>query len=154
MPARALDHRAGQQVGLADEVGDVARGRPVVQVARGADLRDPPLPHEHDPVAHGERLLLIVRHVDEGDAQVGLQVLELELHLLPQLEIECAERLVQQQHPGAVDQRAGQRHPLLLPAARAGAATRAPSWSSFTISSACVTRSSRSAGGTPRIRRP
>ena len=47
----------------------------------------------------------------------GLQVLELELHLLPQLEVERAERLVEQQHPGPVDQRPGQRHALLLPAA-------------------------------------
>ncbi len=43
-------------------------------------------------------------------------MLQLELHLLPQLEVQRAERLVEQQHAGPVDQRACQRDPLLLPA--------------------------------------
>ena len=43
---------------------------------------------------------------------------ELELHSLPELEVECAQRLIQQQHSRPVDQRPGQRHPLLLAAAQ------------------------------------
>ena len=52
----------------------------------------------------------------EGDADLALDRLELDLHLLAQLEVEGAERLVEQQHPRPVDQGAGQRDPLPLPA--------------------------------------
>ncbi len=72
---------------------------------------------EHgQPVAHRERLLLVVRDVDERDADRLLDVLELDLHLLAQLEVERAERLVQQQHAGPVDERAGERDALALSA--------------------------------------
>jgi hypothetical protein len=57
-----------------------------------------------------------VGHVDEGDAEVLLQALQEELHLLAQLQVESAERLVQQQHLGPVHERARERHPLPLAA--------------------------------------
>ena len=53
---------------------------------------------------------------DEGDAELLLQRFQLLLHLLAQLEVERAERLVEQQHLGLVDQRAGERHALPLAA--------------------------------------
>ena len=53
---------------------------------------------------------------EEGDADLALDRLELDLHLLAQLEVEGAERLVEQQHSGPVDQGAGQRDPLPLAA--------------------------------------
>ena len=51
---------------------------------------------------------------------LGLDALELDLHLAAQLEVERAERLVEQQHLGVVDQGPGQRHPLLLAAGELG----------------------------------
>ena len=42
--------------------------------------------------------------------------LELELHLLAELQVERAERLVEQQRRGPVDERAGERDALLLAA--------------------------------------
>ena len=48
--------------------------------------------------------------------EILLHALELQLHLLPQLQVECAERLVEQQHLRLVDERAGQRHALALAA--------------------------------------
>jgi hypothetical protein len=57
-----------------------------------------------------------VGHEHEGDADVALQLLQLDLHLLAQLEVERAERLVQQQHLGPDHERAGQRDPLPLAA--------------------------------------
>ena len=53
-------------------------------------------------------------------ADLGLDPLELDLHRPAQLEVERAERLVEQQHLGAVDQRAGQGDPLLLAAGELG----------------------------------
>ena len=72
--------------------------------------------HDRDPVAHRERLLLVVGHVDEGDADLLLDALELDLEPFAQLEVEGAERLVEEQEVGPVDQRTGQGHALLLAA--------------------------------------
>ena len=91
--------------------------------------------HHGDAVAHRQRLLLVVRDVDEGDADLALDALQLDLHLLAELEIERAERLVEQQHLGLVDQGAGQRDALPLAARELGRLARAE-LSSRTIRSA------------------
>ena len=57
-----------------------------------------------------------MRDVDEGDADLVLDALELQLHLLAELEVERAERLVEQEHARTVDEGAGERDPLLLAA--------------------------------------
>src|SRR5262249_62001591 len=99
-----------------DEARDeLARGA-VVPLGRPADLLDPALVEDRDPVAHGQRFLLIVRDVDERHAEVALERLEKDLHLLPKLEIERPERLVQEQHARPVDDRARESNPLALPA--------------------------------------
>ena len=72
--------------------------------------------HDRDPVRHAERLLLVVGDDHEGDADLVLQADQLELHLLAQLAIERRERLVEQQHLGALDQGARERHALPLTA--------------------------------------
>ena len=88
----------------------------VVDLARRADLLDAALVHHRDAVAHRERLFLVVRHEDERDADLALDALQLELHRLAQLQVERAERLVEQQRARVVDERAGQRDALLLAA--------------------------------------
>ena len=45
---------------------------------------------------------------------MAVQAFEFGLHLLAQLQIQCAQRFIQQQHLGAIDQRPGQSHPLTL----------------------------------------
>ena len=57
-----------------------------------------------------------MRDVDEGDAEIALQRLEEDLHLLAQLQVERAERLVEQQHRRLVDDRARERDALALAA--------------------------------------
>ena len=59
-----------------------------------------------------------MRDVDERDLDVVLDRLQLELHLLSQLQVERAERLVEQEDTRAVDERARQRHALLLAAGK------------------------------------
>ena len=54
--------------------------------------------------------------VDKSGAEGRLQLLELDLHVLAQLEVECAQRLVEQQQRGLQHQAAGNRHALALPA--------------------------------------
>ena len=72
--------------------------------------------HDREPVRHGHGLFLVVRHVDERDPDLLLDPLELQLHLLAELQVERAERLVEQEHLGAVHQRSGERDALLLAA--------------------------------------
>ena len=75
-----------------------------------------PFVEDRQAVAHRERLVLVVRDVDERDREILLEALQEELHLLAQLQVERAERLVEEQHLGAVDERAGERDPLALAA--------------------------------------
>ena len=107
------DH-ALKQVGLTNERGDELAGRRLVDLLGRANLLQHAIVHDRDAVAHGERLFLIVRHVEERDVKLALEALELELHLLAQLEIERTQRLVEQQDLGSVDQGAGDSDALLL----------------------------------------
>ena len=112
--------RARPQVGLPDEAGHEDGRRPVVDLGGAADLVDVARVHDRDAVAHRQRFLLVVGHVDERDPDLALDALELELHHLAQLEVEGAERFVEQQCAGVVHQCAGQRHALLLSAGELG----------------------------------
>ena len=86
----------------------------LVNLARAADLFHPAAVHDGDPVGHRERLLLVVRHVDERRPELGLDPLQLELHVLAQLHVERPQRLVEEQRRRPVDERPRERDPLLL----------------------------------------
>ena len=58
--------------------------------------------------------------IDEGDAHGLLDALKLVLHVLAQTQVQCAQRLVQQQDLGPVDQGPGNGHTLLLSAGQGG----------------------------------
>ena len=88
--------------------------RVLVEVVGCAHLLDQAGVHHRDGVGHGHGLLLVVGDVDERDADLRLDALELDLHRAAQLEVEGAQRLVEQQHLGLVDQCSGQRDALLL----------------------------------------
>ena len=75
-------------------------GRAVEDGARRARLGDPAVVHHDDEVGQRQRLVLAVGDVDEGEAEVGLQPLQLLPHLDPQEGIERRQRLVQQQDLG------------------------------------------------------
>ncbi len=105
-----------QEIGRADEIGDEAVRRSLIQLHRPAGLLDPTVAHDDDRVAHRQRLLLIVGHVHKGDPDLALEGLELELHLLAELEVEGTERLVEEQDRGSVHEGPGERDSLLLAA--------------------------------------
>ena len=86
----------------------------VVDLTRWPDLQHLAGAHDRDAVRHGQRFFLIVRDEDEGDPGLGLETLQLDLHLLAQFQIERGERLVEQKHARARGERAGERHTLLL----------------------------------------
>ena len=115
-----LEHAALEQVGDADEVADIGVHRPGIDVARIAPLLDAPLAHDDDLVAHHQRFGLIVGDIDRGDADLVLDALELDAHLLAQLQIEVGQRFVEQEQPRPRDDGAGKRRALLLAAGELG----------------------------------
>jgi hypothetical protein len=62
------------------------------------------------------RFFLVVRDIDRGDAEAFLQAADFGPHLHAELGIEVGQRLVEQQNGGLDDNRARERHTLLLPA--------------------------------------
>jgi hypothetical protein len=104
------------EVGLADEVRDPAARRALVKLGGRAELCDPSRRHHGDAVGHGQRLFLVVGDIDHGRAELGLQALDLDLHVLAQLLVERAERLVHQKCTRIEHQCPGQRDALLLTA--------------------------------------
>ena len=84
----------------------VAEMLAVVRLEVGQLLDDAAI-HYRDPVRHRQRLLLVVGDVDEGDADPFLDALQLDLHLLAQLQVEGTERLVEEEHLRPVRRRAG-----------------------------------------------
>ena len=75
------------------------------------------LVHDNDRVGHGQRLLLIVGDIDEGDAQFILHADQLILHFLAQLQIQSAQGFIQEQYLRFVDDGPGDGNTLLLTAA-------------------------------------
>ena len=88
----------------------------LVHLRGRADLLDPALVEDGEAIGHRERLLLIVRDVDERDADLALDRLQLDLHLLAELQVERAQRLVEEQYPRLVHDRARERDALALAA--------------------------------------
>ena len=88
----------------------------LVDSVRRVALQQPPVPQNRHPVGHDKRFLLVVGDHHEGDADLVLQPLQLELHGPAQLLVECRQRLVEQQQARALDQGPRQRDALLLAA--------------------------------------
>ena len=65
-------------------------------------------------IRHRERLLLIMRHVHDADAKPGVQMLDLDLHVLAQLLVQRAQRFVHEHELRLEHQSAGKSHALLL----------------------------------------
>ena len=76
--------------GLADEARDEEIARIAVDGLRLADLPHLSRAHDRDPVAEGERLLLIVRHVDRRSARQAVEARQLLAQLLPELGVEAS----------------------------------------------------------------
>ena len=79
---RCFDDAPFDQVYVADEIGDPARVRLFIKLGRTRNLYQATLIHDSDAVRHGHRLLLIVGDDDEGQAELRLQIHQLELGVL------------------------------------------------------------------------
>ena len=84
------------------------------------DLLDAAMVHDRDSIRGHHGFGLVMRHVNGGDVKFVMQAADFEAHLLTQGRVEVGQGLVQQQNGGPDNDRAGQRHPLLLTAAELG----------------------------------
>ena len=112
-PTRSRDHGI-EDVHRTDEMGNEGGGRPGVDLGGAAHLLDAAAVHHHDAVGHGERLLLVVRDHDGGDAEPALQRLDLVAQAHAHARIQRGQRLVEQQQRRRGGERPGERHALLL----------------------------------------
>jgi hypothetical protein len=116
--AHGLAGPALENIHIADEIGDEARIGIFVDLARRRNLRQRTLVHEADARGDRHRLFLVMGDDDEGGAGLFLDVHQLELRLLAQLGVECAERFVEQEQLRILGERTGERHALALAAGK------------------------------------
>ncbi len=109
---------AGENIHRADEFGDLAAIRILIERFRRIDLQHPALGHDGDAVRQGERFFLVMGDEHKGDADGSLQGAQFDLHFLAQVLVEGAKRFIKQEHFRPADKGAGQRHALPLPAGK------------------------------------
>ena len=117
---RAVTARGGGEVHLrrAHHLPDVGVQGMFVELVRGAGLDDAPVAQHPDALPHTEGLELVRRRVEHRRPELPVQALELRAHVVAELGVEVGQGLVEQQQPGAADERPPDRDPLLLAAAR------------------------------------
>src|SRR5262249_40231398 len=111
-----LDDAPTDDVVVAHEAGDELGLRLRGYRQRIRDLLDARIVHHDDAIGHRKGLFLVVRHVDEHQAELALEVAQLHAHSQLQEPVEVAERLVEQQRLRLRDEHARQCHTLLLTA--------------------------------------
>ncbi len=109
-----VGHGRCNNIRVADEVGHEQARRLLVQLARRTGLRHHGIGHDDDAVRHGQRFLLVVGDVGDGQVELALQVPNILAHAAAQLGVQVRQRLVEQQHLRLQHQGAGDRHALLL----------------------------------------
>ena len=114
--AASLGYGGRQRIGFAEEVGGKDRGGPEVELGGSTDLLDARIVHETDTIGHHHCFLLIVSHVQYGDAEILVQMLDLALQRVAKFLVERAERLVHQDDGRLVDGAACKSDTLLLSA--------------------------------------
>jgi len=103
-----------QVIRLAHELGHEGRRRLGIDAGGRSQLFQTAGAHDPHPVGDGERLLLVVGDEDERRPDLFLQRFQLDPQRPPDLRVERPERLVEQQHRGAQDERPGERKTLLV----------------------------------------
>ncbi|MNT71509.1 hypothetical protein D3C72_2100020 [compost metagenome] len=86
--------------GAADEAGDEAVGRLLVEIERRAELFDISGIEHHDAVGHGHGFDLIMGDVDHGGLELLVQFGDFEPHVDAQGGVEIGQGLVEQEGLG------------------------------------------------------
>jgi len=107
-PARIADEPTVDAVAVAHEVRDIEMGRRPIELGRRAHLADDAVAQHHDAVGERQGLLLVMRHIDGGRAELAVDAPDLLAHLEAKLRVEIGQGLVHQHerrldHDGARD---------------------------------------------------
>ena len=84
------------------------------------DLLQRSVAQQRDAVGQRHGFFLVVGDEKKSDANFALQRFQFALHLLAQIGVQRGKWLVEQEKPRTIDERACQRHTLLLPTTQFG----------------------------------
>ena len=98
LTAVGLRQSTMEQVDVTQEIEHEGVGWVFVDLIGGAGLLDFALVHDHDPVGHLQRLLLVVGHEYAGDVDLVMEPPEPAAQLQTHLGVERSERFVQKEH--------------------------------------------------------
>jgi hypothetical protein len=90
------DERPFNQVALPDELCGKRAGGLVIQLARGANLNQPPLVQQRDAVSDRERFFLVVRDINRRAPGRLADPPDFRAHLLAEPRIQVGKRFIQQ----------------------------------------------------------
>ena len=107
---------AAKRVIFANEARDKAVIGAFIQGRWRGQLLDAAIVEDGDAVRHGQRLALIVGHINHGDAKTFVQGLDFKLHMFTQLLVQSPQRFIHQHQFRIEDQCARQGDALLLAA--------------------------------------
>jgi len=113
-------HPSRDEVGTTDEVGDKAMIGVEIDLLRIADLDDAAGAHDRNLIRERQSLHPVVGDVDSRDLEFREKAAQFLAGGFPQLGIEIAEGLIEQNDLGLGHERARQGHALLLAAAEVG----------------------------------
>ncbi|MGY4546710.1 hypothetical protein ACVMDO_002139 [Bradyrhizobium sp. USDA 4513] len=99
---------------IAEQARDRDRCGLGIDIGRRRDLREPAVDQDRDAVGDRHRLAIVLGDVEHGGSAAPQQVRQLEPHLVAQLCVDIAQRIIQQQNIRIADQRPRQRRALLL----------------------------------------
>ncbi len=107
--------RALDEVGLAEELGQLGVPGGSIQRRRRVDLGDDPAAQDGHLVGHRERLVLVVGHQDRGGTREPQHVVDIGADRGAERGVEGREGLIEEDDLGLRGQGAGQGDALLLP---------------------------------------
>ncbi|MNY07837.1 hypothetical protein D3C86_1406590 [compost metagenome] len=112
----AAARHAGDPVGIAQKTHDEGAVRLAADLLRRALLYDFALIEDDNTIGKIERLFLVMRHENRGDAERIVNLAQPAAKVAAHIGVQRSERLIQQQHLGIDRKRTRQRHALPLPA--------------------------------------
>ena len=112
--AAILHHRSVQDVALSNKVGYKRVDRFIIDICRCTNLLNLTLAHYYDGITQCQCLFLIVCHINKGNSQTAVHFLQLHLHILTHLQVQCSQRFIQQQHFRLIHNGTGNCYTLLL----------------------------------------
>ena len=112
----AVDPLEHEPVDHADEPGDVLGGGPLERPLGRVELLECARPHHRETIPERECLDLVVRHVDGGELEAAVELVDLRPHEVAEPRVQVGQGLVEEHDVRPRDEASGERDALLLAA--------------------------------------